>query len=401
MVKSSAAHSVSLPSWSIINYFYTLSDLASNFLPPYKRGFTQRRPEIMPSATTLPILPPSCIVVTGANGFIAQHCVATLLSNGYKVVGTVRSQPKIEKVLDTHARHPNLSVVVVEDITSPECYISALQSVSPTAILHLAAPFHYNTTNFERDLMIPAVKGAIAIFEAARTLGGVKRIVHTNSFVCIYDAAKGPQPGKVYTAKDWSPLTYEDGVNALDPATAYRASKTGSERAAWKWMADNPDAEFDLVGLNPGMVFGPFLPNSEPQSLDQLNTSNQIVWGVVSAGEKSEVPPTRAPVWVSVEDVALAHLKALQVPEARGGRYLLAAGVYCNQEIADVARAVANKHRNRIPKGEPGAREADTHFGVDAAETEKVFSIKWRGLGDVLAKLLPQLYQIEARSGSI
>src|SRR5699024_1825253 len=140
----------------------------------------------------------------------------------------------------------------------------------------------------------------------------VKRIVHTNSFVCIYDAAKGPQPGKVYTEQDWSPLTYEDGVNAPNPAVAYRASKAVAETAAWKWLDENPDAGFDLVGLNPGMVFGPFLPGAAPTSLSNLNTSNKLVWDVVSAGEGNGVPPTKAPVWVSVADTALAHVKALQ-----------------------------------------------------------------------------------------
>lgn len=30
-------------------------------------------------------------------------------------------------------------------------------------------------------------------------------------------------------------------------------------------------------------------------SLSQLNASNQIVWGVLSAGRDGEIPPTKAP----------------------------------------------------------------------------------------------------------
>ncbi|KAF5003266.1 hypothetical protein FDECE_10166 [Fusarium decemcellulare] len=351
----------------------------------------------MPSALPKPILPPCLVAVTGANGFIAQHCIALLLLEGYKVVGTVRSQPKLEQVLDLHGRHPNLSAVVVEDITSVESYVSALEPIRPGAILHLAAPFHYNTTDMENDLMIPTIKGATAILDAARRLGGVKRVVHTNSFAGIYDASKGPQPGKIYTAKDWSPLTYEDGINAPNAAVAYRASKTVAERAAWSWMNDNPSAEFDLVSLNPAMVFGPFLQGAIPRSPEHLNTSNQIIYNIVSVGEDGAVPTTRGPVWVSVKDVALAHLKALQVPEAGGERYLLAAGVYCNQEIADVAREVAGKYKAKIPRGCPGLREATTHFGVDASKTEKVLGIRWQKLPDVLSELLPQLFEVQGR----
>ncbi|KAK0385632.1 hypothetical protein NLU13_6809 [Sarocladium strictum] len=353
----------------------------------------------MPSACPTPILPPSLVVVTGANGFIAQHCISLLLSCHYAVVGTVRSQAKAEQVLALHSHNPNLSIVVVEDITSTEAYLSALRSLQNpvTAILHLAAPFHYNTTDYEQDLMIPAIKGSTAILDAAKELGTVRRIVHTNSFAGIYDASKGLQPGKVYTSADWSPLTYEDGVSAPSAAVAYRASKTVAERAAWEWMEEHPSAGFDLVGLNPAMVFGPFLPGAIPSEPSEVNTSNQIVYSIVTAGQDAEVPPTRGPVWVSVQDVALAHLRALEVPEASGGRYLLAAGVYCNQEIADVARKVAPKHEASIPRGVPGRREADTHFGVDAQRTECVLGIKWQSMEDVLTGLLPQLFDIQQR----
>jgi nucleoside-diphosphate-sugar epimerase len=351
----------------------------------------------MPSACPTPILPPSLVVVTGANGFIAQHCIALLLSCNYTIVGTVRSQTKADQVLALHSHNPNLSTVVVEDITSPEAYLSALRPLQPTAVLHLAAPFHYNTTNYERDLMIPAVKGSTAILDAAKELGTVRRVVHTNSFAGIYDAAKGPQPGKTYTSADWSPLTYEDGVSAPSAAVAYRASKTVAERAAWEWMEKHPSAGFDLVGLNPAMVFGAFLPGAIPSEPSHVNTSNQIVYGIVTAGQEKEVPPTRGPAWVSVKDVAVAHLRALEVPEAGGGRYLLTAGVYCNQEIADVAREVTPKHAGSIPRGVPGHRETDTHFGVDAKSTEQALGIKWQSMEEMLSGLLPQLFDIQQR----
>jgi nucleoside-diphosphate-sugar epimerase len=163
-------------------------------------------------------------------------------------------------------------------------------------------------------------------------------------------------------------------------------------------MDDNPSVQFDLVSLNPAMVFGPFLQGAVPNSPKELNTSNQIVYGIVSAGQDSSIPPTRGPVWVSVQDVALAHLRAIQVPEAGGERYLLAAGVYCNQEIADVSRQIAGKNKGKIPVGSPGLREAETHFGVDTSETEKALGMKWQSLEDMLSGLLPQLFEIESRA---
>lgn len=349
----------------------------------------------------MPVEPPQPVVVTGANGFIAQHCVASLLSHGYRVIGTVRTPAKAAAVAATHNSHPKLSIVVIEDITDPKAYVAQLQHHSPSAILHLASPFTYDTGDFERDLMIPAMMGSLAVLAAAEEMPSVRRVVQTNSFACVYDASLGPAPGRTYSARDWSPLTYEDGVRAADAPTAYRASKTAAEKAAWDWVK-RQKPNFDLVSLCPVMVFGAFLPGGGPASISGLNTSNRIVHGVVSAGESSPVPPTRAPVWVDVQDVAVAHVRALSTPEAGGKRFLLAAGVYCNQEIADVAREVAAAGKlssNRIPVGEPGRREAHLHFGIDVREAEEVLGMdSWKSLGECLRELVPQLTELELQN---
>ncbi|OAQ66105.1 NAD(P)-binding domain-containing protein [Pochonia chlamydosporia 170] len=347
----------------------------------------------MPSKIASSINPPATVIVTGANGFIAQHCIAALLKQGYNVVGTVRSASKVKPVKEAHQSHDNLQLVVVDDITSPECYLKAFNNLTPSAILHLAAPFHYNASDFEKELMVPAVLGSTAILDAAAQIKTIKRVVHTNSFACIYDAAAGPSPEKTYTSKDWSPLTYEDGVNAPNAPTAYRASKTAAEKAAWNFMTEKKPG-FDLVSLCPTMVFGPFLPAAKPKSIGEVNTSNLMVWSVVSAGKNESIPPTKGPCWVDVRDVADAHVKALLVPEAGGNRYMLCQSVYCNQELADVSRKVTTKYAETIPVGEPGKRESHTHYGVDASDAEKVLGLKWRGLEDCLGDLVPQLFEI-------
>ncbi|KAM0249544.1 hypothetical protein ACHAQJ_009011 [Trichoderma viride] len=353
----------------------------------------------MPSLLASGIEPPALVVVTGANGFIAQHCVAALLEDGYRVVGTVRSAAKIDAVVNSHRKHPRLHVVVIEDITNVQSYLDVLGPLSPAAVLHLAAPFHYKATNFEKEMMIPAVQGSTAILEAAAQIKSIRRIIQTNSFASIYDASAGASPGKTYTCHDWSPLTYEDGVQADNAPTAYRASKTAAEKAAWKFM-ESRGLGFDLVSLCPGMVFGPFLPEAKPSTIAGVNTSNFLLWAAVSAGRDNAVPPTKGPVWVDVRDVADAHVKALRVVEAGGGRYLLATGIYCNQELADISRRMFPKYGDRIPIGEPSKRESHTHYGVSTAETDEVLGMKWRSLEESLADVVPQLFEIERGQGA-
>ncbi|CAO2658298.1 Nn.00g060210.m01.CDS01 [Neocucurbitaria sp. VM-36] len=346
--------------------------------------------------------PPATVIVTGANGYIASHVVFLLLSRGYKVIGTVRSQAKREHVLNIYASHPNashLSVIVVDDITHSQCYLEALSAVAveaPSAVLHLAAPFSYSVSSYESDLLIPAVKGIHAILEVAQILG-VKRVVHTNSFACIYDAALGPRPGYIYTEKDWSPLTYEDGRNATNAPTAYRAAKTVAETSAWEFIEVEKEKgrapAFDLVSLCPAMVFGPYV-NAEavPKKSEELGESVRIIWDLITAGADSVVPPTKGPVWVDVVDVAVAHIKALELEDAGGERFLLAAGTYCNQEIVDIVRELGLA--KEVPVGTPGKRESNAHFGINSAKAERVLDIQWITMKESLQNLVPQLLSI-------
>ncbi|KIW99683.1 uncharacterized protein Z518_11096 [Rhinocladiella mackenziei CBS 650.93] len=356
----------------------------------------------MPHPEFSPIAPPSLIVVTGANGFVASHTIQVLLRAGFRVLATVRSESKAEVVQKTHTQlSPNASnlllTTVIPDITDPEAYTALFNTTQPVAVLHMASPFGYTSTDCERDLLQPAVRGTEAVLKAAASTSSVRRVVHTNSFACIYDASLGPRPGYTYTSKDWCPLTYEDGVSAANTAVAYRASKAVAEKTAWA-LVETLACVFELVSLCPAMVFGPFLetPHSLPSSLQELNTSNRMIWDVVSAGEDNPVPPTKGPVWIDVRDVADAHVRALTMPEMRGRRLLLAKGTYCNQEIADVARELAGKQSHRIPIGNPGSRESATHFAVDASREEMELGGKWRGLRESLEELVPQLYRIEA-----
>lgn len=230
---------------------------------------------------------PGRVLVTGANGFIAAYCIADLLSKGYTVVGTVRRTDSVQSVVEAHNNHQRLSVVVVSDIPSPIAFDDAIQGCD--GVLHLAAPFSYAYDNLENDLLLPSIKGTESICAAATKTPSVKRVVLTSSFAAIYDAAKGPCPGKVYTPEDWSPLTYEDGKKGPTPV-AYRASKKLAEEAAWNFVREKKP-HWDLVTLCPGMVFGKAFPGML-QSLKSLNASNQIPWSLIDA---KTVPDTKAP----------------------------------------------------------------------------------------------------------
>lgn len=82
------------------------------------------------------------------------------------------------------------------------------------------------------------------------------------------------------------------------------------------------------------MVYGPIAHSLS--SLDTLNTSNERIRDIILGKHKDDLPPTGTFIYTDVRDLALAHIRAAQRPEAAGKRFLVTAGHYSNREIADI-----------------------------------------------------------------
>lgn len=136
---------------------------------------------------------------------------------------------------------------------------------------------------------------------------------------------------QTYSEKDWNPISESQAVE--NPFFGYRASKTFAERAAWDFVSkEKPN--FTLSTMCPPMVFGPVVHYLN--SLDALNTSNQRIRNFIQGQNKDEIPDTGAYLWVDVRDLALAHVKAIEVKEAEGKRFFVTAGYFSNKEVSSV-----------------------------------------------------------------
>ena len=51
---------------------------------------------------------------------------------------------------------------------------------------------------------------------------------------------------------------------------------------------------------------------------------------------KDNLPPTGTFLWTDVRDLALAHVRAAERPEAAGKRFFITAGHFSNRQIADI-----------------------------------------------------------------
>lgn len=262
--------------------------------------------------------------------------------------------------------------------TSPVRLVDKFQH--PSSYTISSSPFfqfHYNATDAKKDLIDPAVLGTTAVLEALhRTCLTVRRVVITSSFAAILNpklASAGVE--KTYTEADWSPLTLEDAYS--NGVLAYAASKAFAERAAWDFVAENKP-NFSLSTINPPMIYGPV--KYPVKSLDSVNTSNQLLADIISGKHKGGLPPTGLPLWVDVRDVALAHVRAIEIEGAAGKRFFATAGHYSNVDLYRALWGNFPELRDRLPDeagkgGDPNP--AFNSFGYDTAQATTTLGLEW------------------------
>ncbi len=260
------------------------------------------------------IVTQSPVCVTGASGFVASQIVSDLLNRGYRVRGTVRDAEKPDKyrfLRDLPGAAQRLELVSA-DLTHPSTFESAVTGCE--YVLHTASPYVLTVKDPQQDLVDPAVKGTQGVLEACHQTSGVKRLVVTSSMAAITDE---PENDHILTEQDWN----EKSSLERNP---YYYSKTLAERTAWDFV-ESQQPEFDLVVINPFLVIGPSLTPS-------LNTSNRVFLDLLAG----KLPGIVNVAWglVDVRDVAIAHRRAFEKPEA-SGRYVCAAETRSMREVVE------------------------------------------------------------------
>ncbi|VUC31102.1 unnamed protein product [Clonostachys rosea] len=333
------------------------------------------------------------VLLTGGSGFIAAHVLNALLHRGYTVVTTVRSKEKGDQILAAHTdvvAQSRLTYAIVSDISQKNAFDSALAN-QPGApfdyVIHTASPFPASFENPLKDVLEPAVNGTNGILQSVKQFApSVKRVVITSSFAAMLDHKNPP---KTYDETVWNPVTWDEAVN--DHSLTYRGSKTFAERAAWDFV-EKEKPNFDVVALNPPMVYGPVVHHLG--SLSRLNTSNMRIRDFIQGKHRdNELPPTRNYLFTDVRDLALAHVKAIEVPEAGGKRFFVTAGHYTNKRIVDAIRETHPELSSRLAQNPIDDLPADV-YGYDNSRVKEVLGIEFRSLkeciGDATTSLLEE-----------
>ncbi len=267
-----------------------------------------------------------CVLVTGGSGFIGAHCIALLLTQGYRVRTSVRSlarKPDLRAML----RRAGVSVeladsvdYIVADLLADAGWAEAMTGCD--YVLHVASPFPAREPKDENELIRPAREGSLRVLRAARD-AGVKRVVLTSSFAAIGYGRARPAD-HLYTELDWTDADARD-------ISAYTRSKTLAERAAWDFIA-HESRGLELTTVNPVGVFGPALGTDYASSIHLLRG---LMTGTIRA------IPQISTSMVDVRDVADLHLRAMTHPAAHGERFLAVAGE--PMTIAAIAQLLKNQ----------------------------------------------------------
>ncbi|EHN02487.1 YGL157W-like protein [Saccharomyces cerevisiae x Saccharomyces kudriavzevii VIN7] len=338
------------------------------------------------------------VFVSGATGFIALHVVSDLLKAGYIVIGSGRSKRKNDGLLRRFNNHPNLSVEIVKDIAAPNAFDEVFKKHGKEikVVLHTASPFHFQTTDFEKDLLTPAVNGTKSILKAIKEYAAdtVEKVVITSSVAALVNPGDMGNPSLLISEESWNRDTWEScQANAV---AAYCGSKKFAEKAAWEFLKENQSSvKFSLSTVNPGYVFG---PQMFADSLKNgINTSSGIIAELVHSKAGGQFQ-NYSGVFIDVRDVSKAHLVAFENPECAGQRLVLSEGLFCSQEAVDALNEEFPQLRGKIATGEPGSGPSfleKNSCKFDNSKTKKLLGFKFYNLRDCIVDTASQMLEVQ------
>lgn len=335
------------------------------------------------------------ILVTGASGFIAIHCIIQLLEQGYHVRGTLRSMRRESELRQTIAKFVQANdklTFVQADLLEDAGWADAVRGCE--YVLHVASPFPLGTPKDENDLIRPAKEGTLRVLRAAAE-HGVKRVVLTSSNAAV--AAGHPASKTHFDESDWS---LPDSPT-IDP---YSKSKTLAESAAWDFMKSLPQGHpLELAVINPGLVLGP-LPDTHQRTSGEL--IQQLLGGKLPGLARIQFS------CVDVRDVASAHLAAMTTPEAAGQRFICIAEQFWVAEAAEILKKHFEPRGYKIKMTllpswfihivaifiKPirlTLRSLDKETHVDTSRIRKVLNWKPRSLEEMLVAMAESMIELK------
>ncbi|KAJ5542562.1 NAD-dependent epimerase/dehydratase [Penicillium sp. DV-2018c] len=322
------------------------------------------------------------IFITGATGFIGSATALEALKAGYHLRICLRkSSEQVESLLSEHSNQ--IEFVTIPDFTEETAFDGKLDGVD--YVFHIASPTPHGTN--KETYFRPAVKGTTTLLKAAAKVPSIEKVIVTSSAAALIPLTGIPEGGVKKGIKnssednDWD-LSVDENANFEDPqnpaATAirlYTASKHLAHQAIWDFR-ETANPHYALVTLYPAFVFG---HNLVQTSADDMNT-NRILWDFIMKGD-----PAQNMAGVHVQDVAEAHIKALDAKIVDGSRYLLVGPKMTGANIAPIVRKFYPNSGALVTEEIEGVS-----FPTDTTKAETELGIQWRSVEAMVRDVMDQ-----------
>ncbi|EMG49032.1 GRP2 putative NADPH-dependent methylglyoxal reductase GRP2 [Candida maltosa Xu316] len=310
----------------------------------------------------------STIFVAGASSFIGKHIVNQLLEKGYRVIGSVRSEEKGER-LQSLIENTNFQYVVVEETEAKGAFDQALINHPETNVfIDTASPVPIGV-DYEKQLIKRTANGVKNILTSIKDHGpNVRRVILTSSIASCMNEQQSQDPNFVVDETKWNPDKHS--VAKDNSRSAYFYAKAAAEHEAWDFMKKTP--QFALSTILPAYTFGPQCFDEDVS--DILEKSVEIVSKIFELNKNDPIPDEKG-LFVDVRDVASAHIQAFEKDDAENKRLMLVAEAFSAQEIVDILHKLYPGAQ--LPTGHPGERVG---YKFDNTQTKQILDIHCRSL---------------------
>lgn len=225
--------------------------------------------------------------MTGATGFIGGHLTERLIQQGDEVVVLVRDESRASGLEAIGAQ------IVRGDVTEKDSFVVPMRDVD--GVFHLAAYYKVGGVDPFRAERVN-VAGTRNVLEAMRE-NAIEKGVYTSTLAVFGDTGgKRAREGDPYNGPKGTPWSSADRSFFL---SAYDRTKWAAHHEVAKPMMA---AGLPLVIVQPGVVYGPRDPSAIGRLLRRYLRRRLPV-----------VPAQTGFSWAHVEDVARAHIQAMDL----------------------------------------------------------------------------------------